>query len=348
MRVKNQLFAVTAAAVLLTLSGHSVAQQPSLADRETARSLMDEGDRKRDAGDVKGALKNYEAADSIMKVPTTGLEVARAQVALGLLLEARETLGRVLRLPPRPGEPAPFAAARKAADTMNSELAARIPSIQIVVSNTEPGQPAQITVDNDPISPAAANVPRKVNPGTHVIVVRSGSLEKKQDISVVERDNKTISVDLKDQPPPVKEKPPPPPVEEPKKTVEGSSTSTMLMYGGFGVAAVGVGVGTVTGLMSISKTNELKASCPNDKCPINKQSEINSATSLGTIATIAFVVGGVGLGVGIVGLVTSGGDKKEPPASAALAGSARSASPFTPQNVRAVLGPSYVGVAGAF
>ena len=78
-----------------------------------------------------------------------------------------------------------------------------------------------------------------------------------------------------------------------------------------------------------------------NRCAPDKQSEIDSATSLGNISTIAFIAGGVGLGVGLVGLLTSGGDRKE-------AAVPRSKSAFTPEQMRAVLGPSYVGVAGAF
>ena len=63
-----------------------------------------------------------------------------------MLLEARETLGRVIRSPAKPGEPAPFSAARKTADTMNNDLAARIPSIQVAIANAAPNQTPQITI----------------------------------------------------------------------------------------------------------------------------------------------------------------------------------------------------------
>ena len=342
MRVTNRVYAAVAAAtVLLSASGHAHAQ--SLADRETARSLMDEGDKKRDAGDMKGALKNYEAADAIMHVPTTGLEVARAQAALGHLLEARDVLGRVLRTPAKPGEPAPFTAARKAADALNTDIGGRIPSILVVVTNGEASREPQISIDGELIPPAAASVPRKVNPGAHTVLVKAGSVEKRLDVSVVEKENKTVNVDVNDEPPPMPKNSTP---EAPPPEPGGSSAGKVLMFSGFGVALVGIGVGSVTGVMSLTKTNDLKSICPNDQCPPGKQGEIDSATSLGNISTAAFVVGGVGLGVGIVGLLMSSGGEKQPPASAAHV--RRPGSAFAPENVRAVLGPSYVGVAGAF
>jgi hypothetical protein len=50
--------------------------EPSPGEKETARALMDEGDRKLSKQDLRGALQAYQGADQIMGVPTTGLEVA--------------------------------------------------------------------------------------------------------------------------------------------------------------------------------------------------------------------------------------------------------------------------------
>src|SRR4051812_43706642 len=155
--------AATGALIAAVLLGASPASaDPSLSDRETARSLMDDGDAKRDKGDFKAALKSYEAADAIMHVPTTGLEVARAQAQLGLLLEARETLGRVGRVAPKPTDPAAFTAARKTAEQLMAELGARIPSVTVLVTNGEPGQTTVIVFDNEVVPPAASQAPRKV------------------------------------------------------------------------------------------------------------------------------------------------------------------------------------------
>ena len=67
-------------------------------DRETARTLMQQGRELTAKGDLKEALKRFKGADDIMHVPTTGLEVARTQAPLGLLVEARDTIARI-----RPG-----------------------------------------------------------------------------------------------------------------------------------------------------------------------------------------------------------------------------------------------------
>lgn len=346
MRKTTGIAAAMVAVALVTLnplpaSAQQPAGTPSLSDRETARNLMDDGDKKRDSGDLKGALASYTQADALMKVPTTGIEVAKTQIALNLFLEARETLNRVAKSTPKPGEPAPFTAARKEADKLNNDLAPRIPSVVIVPANTEPGQPATITVDGEEIPAAAASVPRKVNPGAHVAIVKSGTLEKKVEFTVAEKETKTVNVDVKDQP-----KPPAPPPPPPEPKAGTMSPAKIMMYGGFGLAAVGIGVGAVTGIMSISKTSDIKDDCNGDKCPTSRKDDIDSAKGLGNISTIAFIVGGVGAGVGVVGLVLSrkeAAKENEAPAPAPAAFKG-----FHPSDIRAVLGPSYAGISGRF
>lgn len=311
----------------------SSAQAQSLADKETARALMDEGDAKRDAKDYKGALAAYEKADAIMHVPTTGLEVARMQAQLGMLLEARETLSRVIRIPAKPNEPAPFSAARKTADQLNEELGKRVPAVQINI--TGGAGTATVSIDGENVPPAVLGVPRKVNPGHHVIVVKAASAEKREEIDVAERETKTVAIDLTPTPV-VAEKPVVQTTDEPSG---GSSTGKVLMFGGFGVAAVGIGVGAVTGIMSMSKVDEIKQDCVGDKCLASRAGDIDDAKSLGNISTIAFAVGGVGAAVGIVGLIMSSGSSEAKPAPGTTAHA---------RLVKPVLSPSYVGLSGSF
>src|SRR5260221_13091450 len=101
---------------------------PTAADRETARGLMKQGTAARDAGHLDEALKNFEAADAIMRVPTTAYEVAKTRAALGKLIEARDGALSIARSSAQPNEPAPFAEARTAAQKLSDDLEGRIPS----------------------------------------------------------------------------------------------------------------------------------------------------------------------------------------------------------------------------
>lgn len=322
VRLRARLLAVVVVCLASAASVPARAE-PSLSDRETARSLMADGDAKRDKGDLQGALKSYEGADAIMHVPTTGLEVARTQAALGLLLEARETLSRVARIPVKPNETPVLAAARKSAEQLSDDLAARIPTITVAVKNASPSQPYDVLVDGDAIPRAAAEAPRKVNPGAHTVVVRAGAVEKKDDVRVAEKEQKVVTVDLAPEPPQAAP-------ADAAVTTRGAPLPTILIFGGFGLAVVGVGVGSITGLMSMSKVDDIKKTCTPDCLP-SQQADIDSAKSLGTISTVAFIAGGVGVGAGIVGLVLS---KREGRAHEAR---------VTPS-----VGPTWAGLSGTF
>jgi len=323
--------------LLASLGISSVAYaDPSLSERETARAAMDDGDARRDKNDLRGALKSYLAADAIMNVPTTGIEVARTQAALGQLLEARETLAKVIRNPAKPGEPPAFANARKAAETLNADIGARIPSVTVVIQNADPNA-TQLTFDGEVVPPAAAQAARKVNPGKHVVVAKAGGNERTEEIIVSERESKTLTIDLSK-----KTVAPPPVVEEPEPSSPGSGKSTwkIVMWSGFAVGAVGVGIGSVTGIMAFSKTSDVESQCSGGSCPPRVSSDLDSSLSLGTVSTIAFIIGGAGIGVGVLGLVMS---NKADSAEAPPAGSAA-----LRVRVRPEVGPTWAGLSGTF
>jgi hypothetical protein len=292
------------------------AAEPSAADKETARGLMAEGRTDRDKGDLKGALKAFAAADSIMHVPTTGLEVAKTQAALGQLVEARDTALRVMRMPEAGSEPGPFKAARESASSLTQELEGRIPSLVITVKNVPDGATATVTIDDAPIPSAALGEARKLNPGHHVVVAKAGAVEGRQEVDLAEKDKKEVAVELAaaaataaagagqgsgDAAA----------TEGGADTGAGgkSGFSKALMIGGFSVAGVGLVAGTITGVMSMSKTSSIKSSagCAGSVCGPAEYDDISSARSMATISTVSFVVAGVGAVAGIVGLLTGNG-----------------------------------------
>ncbi|WP_437281547.1 hypothetical protein WME90_13610 [Sorangium sp. So ce375] len=163
--------AVGIALAVLSVTGALPARaEPSAADRQTARTLLIEGRKKRDAGDVAGAREDFQAAHALVRAPTTGLDLARADEALGRLIEARETAYEVVHLPLGSDEPSAFTQARATAAAMVEQLEARIPSLLLRVEGAAPDQ-LEARVDGQPIPRAALPYPRKLNPGRHEVVV---------------------------------------------------------------------------------------------------------------------------------------------------------------------------------
>lgn len=317
-----------AGAVVLSWSVVGIAGEPTAADRETARELMKQGRAARDANDLKGALKNFEAADAIMHVPTTGYEVAKTRAMMGMLIEARDLALTVARSPARPDDPPPFAEARAAARRLESELEGRIPSIKI-------GAPAdaQVTIDGVKLPAALIGLPRKVNPGRHTIVVKSGARERSLEVEILERESRELNVNL-DAPQPPKTAATPLDVKAPESsTSAGKALPMVLTISGLGVAAAGAVIGSITGAMSISQTNTIKTECGGIVCPPSRKGEIDSANTLALVSTISFVAAGVGAAVGAVGVVVVA--TKKPTTQAATF-------------VRGYVGFSSIGIEGTF
>lgn len=310
------LLASSLVAVAVALSSVASAE-PTAADKETARGLMAEGRADRDKGDLKAALKAFSGADAIMHVPTTGLEVAKTQAALGLLVEARDTALRVSRSPAAPGEPPPFKQARDAANTLNDDIESRIPSVTVTVKNVPDGATPVVTIDDASLPLAVLGEPRKVNPGHHVIVAKAGGADAKQEIDLAEKEHKDVAIELPapsasaaaagggtDTTGATSDTTATP--EQPETTGGKSGFSKALTIGGISLAGAGVVAGTITGILSMSKTNGIKSSsfCQGTACGPPEYSDISTARTMATISTISFVAAGAGAVFGIVGLLT--------------------------------------------
>ena len=275
--------------------------EPTAADREVARGLMAEGRADRDKGNLQGALKAFAQADAIMHVPTTGMELARAYAAVGQLVEARDVALFVMHTPEAPNDPAPFKVAREAARAFDDELEPRIPSLAIHVTGITEGVRATVTIDGAPVTSDPPEQPQPVDPGHHAIVAKAGTATVTREVDLAEREAKEVTLELA------------PSVSqavagasgEKAQSSGGQSIAPILVYGGFGLAAIGIAVGAVTGIVSIADTNIIKNSgqCHNDLCSPTEHGALASANTMATASTVSFAVAGAGAVAGLIGLL---------------------------------------------
>ena len=265
--------------------------EPSAAQKENARSLMAEGRALREQHDLQGALSRFRAADDIMAVPTTGFELARAQADLNLLVEARSTIRRVLTSPAREGEPAPFQEARSKAEALDAELEPRIASLHFELGALAPGEVAKITVDGEAVAPAAVAMLYRVNPGHHRIEAHTVHTSASRELDVAEHEVANVPLEFSaDSAREVETQSSLPPTTRHVPTVA-------YVAGGIGVA--GLLVGTVTGVLALSSKRSAEAGCRDQQCPPSTWSDLDRAHSLATVSTVGFIVGAVGVGVGV-------------------------------------------------
>ena len=326
-----------AAAISTAMLGAAAAHaEPTAADRETARTLMQDGRDLRDRGDLANALTRFRAADDIMHVPTTGLEVARVEAALGMLIEARDAIASIRKTPAKPSDPEPFHEARRKADDLDTSLEGRVPALTIFVDTLEHDVPA-VSIDGIVVPAGTLGLPRSVDPGHHVIVAKTARAEATREIDVAEWDRREIHVALALAAATSQVAP------EPETSREASPprshSPNALTYTTMGVAAAGLVLGVVTGLVSWSDTSSLRGECPNRSCPPGGASnQLDSANLLATISTVSFVVAGVGAGAAVTSLAF---------------GAPQSGAPVLPPSgagarVTPWIGPGLAGVRGTF
>lgn len=338
----------------------ATAHAQSDADKATARQLGQEGQVALDAKDFKTAEDRFRRADSLFRAPTLALGLARAYAGGGKFVAAQETYNRIIREGAPAGSPPAFA---KAVEEAKAEVGAVSSKIGSVVVNVTGADSPKVTLDDQPFPNAALGVKRSVDPGTHVIKATADGYRTEQaNVTISEGGTGTATLNLQKDPSAVAAVPPPTGSAPPPATVGasdsnpppgadvgtgGGSMNKTLGFVALGVGGVGLAVGAVTGIMAMGKHSDLEKACPDGKCTSDKQSDVDSYGTLGTVSTVGFIVGGVGVAAGLVLVLTAPKEGRAAALSRPLV-----AMPPKPAPARGfvspVIGPASVGAVGRF
>ncbi len=356
MSLLRRASTIALAASLFALASPAYAQ--SDADKATARSLGQEGQEALDKKDFKTAEDRFRRAESLFHAPTLALGLARSQAALGRVVAAQETYNRIVREGTPPGAPAAFV---KAVEDAKSEVAAvsmKVAGVTITVSG--PDAP-KVMLDDVTVPAAALGVKRPVDPGAHLVKASADGFEPAETrFSVAEGGSAVAALSLRKSavaalspgavlaPTTAPATPAMPgatgPAPDASTTASAdtgvaprSSAQKTIGWVAIGVGGAALAAGAVTGFMAIGKHSTLKDSCTlgtsGTDCPASSQSDLDSFHTLGTVSTIGFIAGGVGLAAGTVLLLTA-------PKSTASADTRAHVTPF--------IGLGSVGAVGTF
>jgi hypothetical protein len=205
------------------------------------------------------------------------------------------------------------------ADKRAVALAAKLPSIQIVVPASQEIPGLEVRIDGVPIDTFFYNRgPVATKPGPHIVEASAGPKKWSQSVDAEVGKPVSVTVDLQEAAPenPVPAvtpaTPPPPPVPAPK--AGGKRRTLGIAFGAVGLA--GLGVGVAAGISAATKTSNLKTNCQGSlspcRAPTNSlNSEKASATTASTVSTLGFMVGGVALATGIVLYLTAPKSSRE-------------------------------------
>lgn len=289
-----------------------------------ARALANRGAELFEAGQYAEALEAFREAEQRYHAPTILVMVARCHERLGQLLEARSTYERVVAEPVPTWGPQAFREAQATAKANLEELERRIPMLEIRVTGAAA---SAVTLSVNGVSVAADGEAIARDPGRTVVVASvAGRPPIQREINLEEGRTERLTLDLSPKPVAV------PAAAAPDATARGP---VLPAYIAFGVAGLGLGIGTVTGVMAKVAVDDIKSRCtPDGHCPRADQPKADRAQTLITVSTVGFVVGGLAAGAGVTLLVLRpGGGAQKAPKDAA---------------VRVVVGPGSAHVVGRF
>jgi hypothetical protein len=176
-----------------------------------------------------------------------------------------------------------------------------------------------IKLDGQSLGRAAWSSPLPVDPGAHDVTASApGKLDRQLTVQVVGlADTKAVSIlALEDAPAPAIAASD----SSPEPTFSDHSTGKRVagfVVGGVGVAALAVG--TVFGVEALQKRHESDASCSGDTCRTQSGVDLNEdAQRFANVANVGIGVGIVGLVVGTYLVLTSGGSRSVPAATARM------------------------------
>ncbi len=296
MIAKGSSFALLAAS--LWLSSSAFAQESV----SRAEALFRAGRDALRAGDYSRACEQFRESDRLDPQPGTKLNLGACEEKRGRLATALDLFRVVQRELPETDERAVIAKERVTA------LDKRIPRITF---QRAPGAPSGTVVrlGSVELADATLGVEMPLDPGEHDVVVSApGFAQKRITLDLAEGERRTVEVA-------------PGPKEADAASLGGGtadaggeqpSSNRTLAYVLGGVGIAGVVVGGVAGVMTLQKKSTADEEC-DDQLKICSQAgkDANDAgRTFGTVSTIGFVVGAIGLGAGAYFLLSDSSGKE--------------------------------------
>ncbi len=300
---------LTSAAVVLAGS----ASADDAKDTAAARAFGQDGVMLADQGKCAAAIEKLDRAEKLHHAPTTAARLGECEIQVGKIIAGTERLQRLIRegLPPSP--PRSFVAAMDRAQKTLDAALPRIATLRISVK-APAGTKATVVVDDETISSALIGADMPADPGSHKISASAkGLITDTKQVTLKDGETNGLTLTLivdpnyKPEPAPVAVTPGPGLTTGPSTTPPPDRKTNVLPFVAFGIGAVGLGVGAVTGLIVGSKSSDLSKNCRSDgACPSSQDSTLSSANTMATVSTIGFIVGGAGVAAGVILLLTQG------------------------------------------
>jgi hypothetical protein len=310
MTTRRLLVALGLVLTTLSLVGTAHAQDQKAIAK--ARQKFRQAISMQTGGNWAAALGLFREVAAVKNTPQVQFNIAICEENLGQLVQALGDYQLAAAQAREEGKPDVAAEV----DSRLGTLQERIP--KIVIKRGKNAGIAKLSIDGLEVGSAMVDKKMPVDPGTHIVEAKSRGYEPyEKQLDAAEGEVVEVVVDLvalpEDAPEPAAggggdvtaDKGAAPPKDE-------GTNLLPFIVGGAGVAALAAG-GTFY-LLALSADSELKDKCPNGTCPSDDPTlpDVKSKRDLyGLISPIAAGVGVVGIGVGVVLLLTGGGSSSD-------------------------------------
>jgi hypothetical protein len=302
-----------------------VALQPAAARAQTAeqragaRAAATEGFHEFQQGHWQKAIDLFTRAQRLVDAPTQVLFIARANAKLGHYVKARELYLQITHESLAANAPAAFRRAQESAAEEVKDVSTKIAHLTINVSGAGDAT-VIVTMDGAPVPPALVGIDMPVDPGAHRIkAAASGFKPAEQDVKLALGASQTLALKLASVPsaggapaslkasPYATSTPSSPASSDQGASAGGSNGLRIGSYAALGVGVVGIGIGTFFVLRSSGKRNDADTAfkacgspCLDSNPNASKVASLDdSARSAQTLATVSYIVGGVGVAAGV-------------------------------------------------
>ncbi len=279
------------------------ADEPDAGTRMAARELAVAGAEAFDKRDFATALDRFQRAESLYKVPSIAVMVARCLASTGHVVEAVDKYEETLRMPLDSAAPEAFQRAVADATAEVEPARARVARVEMRLPADAPAGSA-VTLDDRPVPPALLGVATPVNPGVHRIAAHApGRVPYRYEVALAEGGRQAVEISL---PPVVAETArDTAPAPAPKAHQTSPLTIALLAGGGIAIAA-----GTVTGIAALNHKSSLDKACK-PGCPTTMSSDLDSFRLDRTLSYVGFGVGLAAAGAGVYFLFHEGSSGSE-------------------------------------
>ncbi|HWZ92030.1 MAG TPA: hypothetical protein VNW92_24365, partial [Polyangiaceae bacterium] len=315
MRFSLRTVVVAAGLVLCAPAAHAEDAET----RTAARDLATQGAEAYDAGQYAQANDFFSRAYELVHAPSIALMRARSLAKLGQLLEAIDIYEQTARVKLAAGAPEAYVAAVDTARTEVESVRLRVPRLKLSLTHVQAGESPEVTIDDKPTPPALLGVDRPMNPGAHhVAVLVSRQIRSTRELELeegksyeVELDAASVSESGAAEQAPASTAPVAP--SAPPNTNSSASSSMpatrVFGYAGLGLGAVGLGVGTYTGLVALHHKSQLDAAC-HPGCPESSSADLSGFRNNRTASWLGYGVGVAAAAAGVL-LLTLGDPQHE-------------------------------------